>query len=267
MSKKLEEEYRKLMEQEAPDLWSRIEQELPEKKKKLLGFRTAQIRILAGVAAAVAIICVAVPAVRITDGGDGKKIVVNRPQWMDDEKEIPETAQSPGETRPETAPRDEASQLTPKSSDSPTEVSFPPVSAEGETVVPEESGETEQEESPEDIEVASGENAEAGTSGEEDGQNSMLLSQASEYEDVPVSITGVRTANGEKIYTARVLEDTKEGPAKDTLLTLKGDAAVGELETGSKYSVTISISMNSVSQDASVKSTAAEEIYFIDKVK
>ena len=80
MSKRLEEEYKKMIEGEVPDLWARIESNLPEKnvapsepepvlqtpeKKKPVIFRV--LPWVGGVMAAAVILMIAIPAAVISN--------------------------------------------------------------------------------------------------------------------------------------------------------------------------------------------------------
>ena len=56
----LEEAYKKVMQEEVPDLWARIEEKLPEKKKKK---KIISITRYMGLAAAALFLCVLIPGV------------------------------------------------------------------------------------------------------------------------------------------------------------------------------------------------------------
>ncbi|NBH83438.1 hypothetical protein D7X88_11105 [bacterium C-53] len=266
MSKNLENEYRKMIEQETPDLWSRIEAELPPKKKAFIyRFRRPYIHVAAGVAAAVVIVCVAVPFARTgSSRADADGLPVNKAGWIK-HGEAPESGSEDAASIPETLTEEGiSSEGRDQSKDTSHEMNSTPETEEDlpapSDTVPLEAG-SEGEES---IEVADEDADIEGDFSADGGQEEILMAEASmAHEDVAVSVTGVKTVNGEKVYTAKVLKDTVSGLSKGDELYLRGDDSGEELREGNEYSVSF-VSETSVSSQEVSGNMA--EVYCINKI-
>lgn len=248
MSKNMEEEYRKMIAREAPDLWSRIESELPQ-RRKIYHFRSSYIRFAAGAAAAVIVLCIAFPAVRI-----GKDQIRSSRMAGDKAEQSGMGVEASEEAAPEAAAVKDTSPAGNQEQTAPTEINFGVSGAEEALENPGEIEPGEPEGGEESVEVAA-----EGETGTDDASGADK-----EYEDVPVSVTDVRTVNGEKVYTAKVLEDTETGLAKGDELLLKGDDIAKALKEGSEYSVSFAAE-TSVSSQAVSGNTAG--IYSLCEVK
>lgn len=279
MSKNLEKEYRKMIKEDTPDLWSRIESELPVKKKAhVYGLHSAKIRVLAGIAAAVVIVCIAIPVSQIgRNQSEKSKEFVNQSKWMSHSTQAAdETATETNMENENSSSTDEAASSLPQAEDAPTEIDFASAATENpqQDTQSEEFGEAA-EGGEECVEVGG---LESDDSGETDAHEAVSAGIAAvsggAHEDVPVSITAVGSANGEKIYTAKVLKDTKSGLSKDDVLTLCMDDWKEDLKAGNEYMVSFTISANSVSSNTLSGNSASAnpvanrvQVYSIDKVK
>lgn len=260
MNKNLEEEYREMIEREAPDLWNRIESELPDRRKKRR-VRLPYIRFAAGAAAAAVIVCVSFPLVNAgNEQRESTHAAVESLQQAGNKRSM-QHEEAGNEAVPEPAAAGGDTALTgQQDQDVPAEINFKDDAEEAwEESVGIQVQETET--GVEDIEAAE---EPADTEDTADTDKGVLAAAAGrEHADVPVSVTEVKTVNGGKVYTAKVLKDTETGLVKGDELVLKGDAGGELLKEGNEYSVSF-FSRNSVSSQTVSGNTA---VYSISKVK
>lgn len=261
MSKNLEEEYRKMIAQETPDLWNRIESGLPRKGKgNMRVFRSSYLRFAAGAAAAIVIMCAAIPLAGTgVRRNETTEMPVDGPEWAESSK-APD-AGAGNKAAPENFPgKEDAALPEDQEQESPTEINFGSGGGSGALEGPEDVQTEEPEGGEESVEVMEGE------AGMDDFPETGILTASAEtvHEDVPVSVTSARIVNGEKTYTAKVLKDTVTGLRKGDELVLKGDDIEKTLKEGTEYSVSF------VSETLAFSQTVSEnqsEIYSINKAE
>lgn len=302
MSRNFEDEYREMMLSDIPDLWDRIEKKLPEKKvtpvcdirenekKKIWMLRPGTVKYLAGIAACVVLVCVAVPAMQIAKSSStsqsSEEAVMETKNIQSDgavdntvnsDTSVTKSTTDTGVTGKSTitndggATADTAAALP--ATDLPTEISdFQSAESESGLVSAEEDSDGDStanesaidaEKSPETAKSSDLDRIDQSTPEDRFSYKATGVAPvipAVTYTELPISITGSKKSGTETIFTAVVSKENSCGLDMNTELLVKiTDTSVGELKSGKDYVVTL------ISDDTE-STSSTKQVYIVEKI-